>query len=142
MAGNIQSNTDNIYYPPLAEINVTPLVDVMLVLLIIFMITSPLLIAGVEVDLPQTQSTPLDGQEEPIAVTIDKNGAIYLQETTMPLAELIEKLIAITEAKKDHRIFIRGDKTIDYGSIMHVVNAINAAGFSKVALLTETSPEK
>jgi biopolymer transport protein TolR len=121
----------------MVAINMTPLVDVMLVLLIVFMITAPLLTSGIAVDLPQAQSSPLPGQDEPLSVTIDAGGKIYLQESPIALEQLGPRLQAITGRKPDARIFVRGDKGIDYGTVMHVVSAINQAGFTKVALLTE-----
>lgn len=124
-------------HSPVAEINVTPMVDVMLVLLIIFMVTSPLMVAGVTVDLPETSAAPVTGQDEPLSITIDAKGDVYIQETRISMSELIPKLQAITGEKKDTRIFIRGDTKIDYGKVMEVVGNINAAGFNKVALLTE-----
>jgi biopolymer transport protein TolR len=126
-------------HQPMAEINVTPMVDVILVLLIIFMVTSPLMVAGVTVDLPETTAAPMTGQDEPISVTVDSNGDVYIQETKIKKADLATKLQAIVGEKKDSRIFVRGDKTIDYGKVMEVVGAINAAGFTKVALLTEVA---
>ena len=125
-----------------SEINVTPMVDVMLVLLIIFMVTAPMLTAGVQVDLPKTQSSPLQGQDEPLTVTIQRNHKVYLQKDLIDVAVLGAKLKAVSGEKTDTRIFVRGDKDVDYGSIMHVVGEINAAGFSKVALITEQSKEK
>jgi biopolymer transport protein TolR len=124
-------------HSPVAEINVTPMVDVILVLLIIFMVTSPLMVAGVTVDLPETSAAPVTGQDEPLSITIDAKGDVYIQETRISMSELIPKLQAITGEKKDTRIFIRGDTKIDYGKVMEVVGDINAAGFNKVALLTE-----
>lgn len=121
----------------ISEINVTPLVDVMLVLLIIFMITSPMLVAGVNVDLPETQSSPLSGQDEPLTITMDKDGQVYILETPVDRKNLTEKLIAITQAKRETRIFVRGDKSSSYGDIVGLVAEITAAGFSKVALITK-----
>lgn len=121
----------------ISEINVTPLVDVMLVLLIIFMITSPMLVAGINVDLPETQASPLAGQDEPLTISVDKKGMIYILETPVESKLLAEKLKAITKEKMDTRIFVRGDKNVAYGDIVDVVSEINAAGFSKVALITE-----
>lgn len=121
----------------ISEINVTPLVDVMLVLLIIFMITSPMLVAGINVDLPETSSSPIPGQDEPITITIDRKGAVYILETQIDRASLSDKLRAITEEKLETRIFVRGDKNVSYGDIVDVVSEINAAGFKKVALITE-----
>jgi biopolymer transport protein TolR len=120
----------------MSEINVTPLVDVMLVLLVIFMITAPMMISGINVDLPDTRSTPLKGHDEPLTLSIDKNGSIYIMDTQIEEKNLVEKLKAITHAKMDTRIFVRGDKTLSYGKIMSVVSEINVAGFSKVALIT------
>ena len=121
----------------ISEINVTPLVDVMLVLLVVFMITSPLLVAGVKVDLPQADLAPISGQEEPIAITIDKDNKIYIQNTQIPLSELSVKLKAITKQNTETRIYVRGDKLVDYGKVMAVVSEINKSGFGKIALLTE-----
>ncbi|AIL65152.1 Biopolymer transport protein exbD [Rickettsiales bacterium Ac37b] len=123
-----------------AEINITPLVDVMLVLLIIFMVTSPMLVAGIKVDLPETNSAPISGQDEPISIDIDTSGNAYIQGNKIAINELEAKLKAITKAKYDTRIFIRGDKNVDYGKVMHVVGTINLAGFNKVALITAIKP--
>lgn len=139
MVTNQHSGKRNAHYHPVAEINVTPMVDVMLVLLIIFMVTSPLMVAGVSVDLPETQSAPLSGSDEPLSVTVDAKGSVYLQDTEITMEELVPKLLAVTGEKRDLRIFVRGDKTIDYGKVMEVVAAINGAGFTKVALLTEVN---
>ncbi len=124
-----------------AEINVTPLVDVMLVLLVIFMITSPMLVVGVQVDLPKTKASALSGQDEPIAVSIDKFGNIYIHETKIKLDELSKKLAAVSKEKKDIRIFVRGDKGIDYGRVMQVFGSIKAAGYKNIALVSETLNE-
>lgn len=121
----------------MGEINVTPFVDVMLVLLIVFMITAPLLTVGVTVDLPETTSAPLPGQDEPLSVSVSRDGEVFLQDSPIALEELGPRLQAITERKPDTRIFVRGDKVIDYGRVMEVVGAIHAAGFTKVALVTE-----
>ena len=123
--------------PPMSQINVTPFVDVMLVLLVIFMITAPLLTVGVEVDLPETDSPPLSGDDEPLSITITGDGTTYLQEIEVTLTDLIPKLRAITERRPDVRIFIRGDREIAYGRVMEVMGVLNAAGFNNVALVTE-----
>ncbi len=123
--------------PPMSQINVTPFVDVMLVLLVIFMITAPLLTVGVEVDLPKSDAPPLPGDDEPLSVTVDRDGTTYLQETEVTLDELIPKLQAITERRPDVRIFIRGDQEIAYGRVMEVMGALNRAGFNNLALVTE-----
>lgn len=133
--GDNSSRSSN--YKPMAEINVTPFVDVMLVLLIIFMVTSPMMVAGVNVDLPETKATPVQSDQEPLSVTIDAKGKIYLQETEISLEKLAPKLLAVTKEKKETRIFIRGDRSLDYGLVMKVVGEINSAGFSQVALITD-----
>ena len=121
----------------MSEINVTPLVDVMLVLLVIFMITAPLLTAGVQVDLPKTRAAAVQGQDEPVSVTIDRRGRIFVQETEVTLDALAPRLAAITENNHDVRVFVRGDQGIPYGQVMSVIGAVHAAGFTKVALLTQ-----
>jgi biopolymer transport protein TolR len=125
--------------PVMAEINVTPMVDVMLVLLIIFMVSAPLLTVGVPVDLPQTQAKSLDQDKEPLAISVDEKGKIFLQNTEIAVDELVAKLKAITEARGglDERIFVRGDKKVDYGTVMRVMGRLSAAGFKRVALVTE-----
>ncbi len=122
------------------EINVTPFVDVMLVLLIIFMVTAPMMTAGVQVDLPQSNATPIQGEDEPLSITVTSGGKVFVQKSEVAVKDLSGKLAAITKEKKDTRIFVRGDKTVDYGRIMEVVGEINAAGYGKVALVTEVSP--
>ena len=122
---------------PMSEINVTPMVDVMLVLLIIFMVTAPLLTVGVKVDLPRTKASVIAGQDEPLTVTVDGEGRIYLQETELDLEALAPRLIAITRNNPDVRIFLRGDKAIQYGRVMEVMGMVNGAGFTKVALITQ-----
>lgn len=125
--------------PVMAEINVTPMVDVMLVLLIIFMVSAPLLTVGVPLDLPQSQAKTLDLDKEPLTVSVDLKGAVYLQNTEIAVEELVPKLKAITEARggADERIFVRGDRQVDYGTVMKVMGRISAAGFRRVALVTE-----
>ena len=122
--------------PPMSQINVTPFVDVMLVLLVIFMVTAPLLTAGVEVNLPESSAKALKGTDEPLAVSIDQAGKIYIQETEVPLEELGPKLKAITEQKPEARVFVRGDRAIAYGQVMAVMSAIKEAGIANVALVT------
>ncbi|HJD54378.1 MAG TPA: protein TolR [Rickettsia endosymbiont of Proechinophthirus fluctus] len=119
-----------------SEINVTPLVDVMLVLLIIFMITSPMLVSGVNVDLPETNSSPISGQDEPLVVTINNKGKIFLLESPIERMHLTDKLANITKEKKDVRIFVRGDRNVSYGQVVEIVTEIHAAGFSRVALIS------
>ena len=123
--------------PRMSEINVTPFVDVMLVLLIVFMVTAPLLTVGVTVDLPEARSSPLPGQDEPLTVSVTRDGTVFLQESEIALPDLGPRLLAITERRADARIFVRGDRVIDYGRVMEVVGAIHTAGFNRVALVTE-----
>jgi len=120
-----------------ADINVTPFVDVMLVLLVIFMITAPLLTAAVPVDLPQTQAAQATGQDEPLIISINAEGKTYLQETEYTIDQLVARLHAIMQNKAEQRIFVRGDKSLAYGKIMDVMGALSTAGFSKVALVAE-----
>lgn len=124
-------------YRPMAEINVTPLVDVMLVLLIVFMITAPLLTVAVPVDLPETQAQSIRQDKEPLVISINAKGDVFLQDTKSSLKVLVAKLKAITGANPDARIFVRGDRNIDYGRIMEVMGTISAAGYKKVALVAE-----
>jgi len=125
--------------PVMAEINVTPMVDVMLVLLIIFMVSAPLLTVGVPLDLPQTQAKSLDQDKEPLTVSVNLKGEVYLQNSEVPLDELVAKLKAVTEARggMDERIYVRGDRQVDYGTVMKVMGRLSSAGFRRVALVTE-----
>ncbi|MBH61832.1 MAG: protein TolR [Alphaproteobacteria bacterium] len=126
----------------MSEINVTPFVDVMLVLLVVFMVTAPLLTVGVQIDLPKTKAGVVQGQDEPLAVSIDGQGRLFLQETEIDLENLVPRLIAISGNKPDIRIFVRGDQSISYGRVMEVMGTINQAGFSRVALITATFDAK
>jgi len=125
-------------YRPLSEINVTPLVDVMLVLLIIFMVTAPLMTSGVSVDLPKTDAKPLNTDSEPLTVSINAEGKIYLQNEEVQVPELVAKLQALSQNNNDRRIFVRGDKDISYGLVMQVMGTITEGGFTKVALLAQS----
>ncbi len=127
---------------PMSEINVTPFVDVMLVLMIIFMITAPLLTTGVDVDLPETTSNPLAGQDEPLAVSIDAEGNVYLQDTQVPMAELVPMLERISERNYELRIFLRADRNVDYGTVMAAMGRMNAAGYTRIALVTDPVVEE
>jgi len=124
-------------YAPMAEINVTPFVDVMLVLLIIFMVTAPLLTVGVPIDLPKTQANELQGDKEPLTISVTRAGDVFLQETKIPLNEIVPKLVAITNSGYEERIFVRGDSGTDYGTVMKVMGTISAAGFRRIALVTQ-----
>jgi biopolymer transport protein TolR len=123
----------------MAEINVTPMVDVMLVLLIIFMVAAPLLTVGVPIDLPQTQAKSLDQDKEPLTVSVNTKGEVYLQNSEIKIEELVPKLQAITSARggNDERIYVRGDRKVDYGTVMRVMGRLSAAGYRRVALVTE-----
>ena len=124
-------------YRPMADINVTPLVDVMLVLLVVFMVTAPLLTVGVPVDLPQTQAPAINEPKEPTVITVNKDGAIFIQETSVPMDSLVSRLQAITGANPDAVLYVRGDKDINYGRVLEVMSLISNAGFRKVSLVAE-----
>lgn len=127
-------------YRPMAEINVTPMVDVMLVLLIVFMVTAPLLTAGVPIDLPKSQAKQIsDEDNKPIEVTVRKDGKIFIGETEVEKDRLITLLTAMTNNDPERRVFIRGDQKLDYGQVMDVIGAINKGGFRKVALISDPS---
>jgi biopolymer transport protein TolR len=121
---------------PMAEINVTPFVDVMLVLLIIFMVAAPLLTVGVPIDLPETQAQAMEGDTEPLTVSINPDGKIFLQEEEVEADRLVSILQAIARNGLDERIFVRGDRDADYGTIMRVMGRLNAAGYRRIGLVT------
>jgi len=122
---------------PMAEINVTPFVDVMLVLLIVFMVAAPLLSVGVAVDLPETAAQPIQDQGEPLTVTVAADGVIYVEDTPVEIDDLIPRLTAIATAGYDQRIYIRGDQSRSYGEVVKVMGRINSAGFRQIGLLTD-----
>jgi biopolymer transport protein TolR len=124
---------------PMWEINVTPFVDVMLVLLIVFMVTAPLLTVGVPVDLPKTHAQALGQDREPLTVSLRRDGRIYLQNTQVPEAALVSKLNAIAANGYDQRIFVRADKSVDYGSVMEVMGLLSEAGFTHIGLVTDVA---
>ncbi|TLP43027.1 MULTISPECIES: protein TolR [Cohaesibacter] len=121
---------------PVAEINVTPLVDVMLVLLIIFMVAAPMMTVGVPLDLPESSAKPLSSQTEPLTLSIRKDGSLFLQDQPVEFASLVQTLLAVAENGYEERIFVRADREIDYGSIMKVMGAMNRAGFKKIGLVS------
>jgi biopolymer transport protein TolR len=125
------------YTRPVSDINITPFVDVMLVLLVVFMVTAPMMTVAVPVDLPKTQAHTLNQDKEPLVISADAQGHIYLQDKALRLDELVPKLKAITGANPDARIFVRGDKNLAYGMIMEIMGSISSAGFTKVALVAE-----
>ncbi|WP_424811160.1 protein TolR [Roseococcus sp. YIM B11640] len=141
MAGPLMKRGAGGRYRPMAEINVTPFVDVMLVLLIIFMVAAPMMTSGVPVDLPKTTAQPLNQEQEPLTISVNTEGRIFLQETEVPLEGLVEQLQAIARnqpaGQPERRIFVRGDRGISYGRVMEVMGTISAGGFTRVALLAE-----
>src|SRR5499433_1859937 len=124
-------------YQPMAAINVTPFVDVMLVLLVVFMVAAPLLTVGVPVDLPQTQAPPITEPKEPLVITINGEGRIFIQETEVPTDSLVPRLQAITGSNSEAPLYVRGDKAINYGRVVEVMSLVSAAGFHKVSLVAE-----
>jgi biopolymer transport protein TolR len=127
---------------PISEINVTPFVDVMLVLLIIFMVTAPLLTVGVQVDLPETSADTLPEETEPLTLTINSKGEIFIQETKVEYEKIIAKIMAVSNNRTDTRIFVRGDKTINYGRVLEIMGMLSGSGFTKVALISEPYKER
>ena len=127
---------------PMSEINVTPFVDVMLVLLIIFMDTAPLLTVGVQVDLPETAADTLPEESEPLKLTINSKGEVFIQETKIEFDNLIKKILAVSNNRTDTRIYVRGDKTINYGRVLEVMGKLSGSGFTKVALISEPYKER
>jgi biopolymer transport protein TolR len=141
MAGMQRGAGKRFKYKPLSEINVTPLVDVMLVLLIVFMVAAPLLTVGVQVNLPETRAEPLQGDTEPLAITVTVDGVIYLQDTEVAFDELVPRLQAIAANGYDQRIFVRGDEAVPYGEVVKIMGTMTAAGFRNIALVTESLEE-
>ena len=127
---------------PMSEINVTPFVDVMLVLLIIFMVTAPLLTVGVQVDLPETSADTLPEESEPLTLTINSKGEVFIQETKIEFENLIKKILAVSNNRTDTRIYVRGDKKINYGRVLEVMGKLSGSGFTKVALISEPYKER
>ena len=127
---------------PMSEINVTPFVDVMLILLIIFMVTAPLLTVGVQVDLPETSADTLPEESEPLTLTINSKGEVFIQETKIEFNNLIKKILAVSNNRTDTRIYVRGDKTINYGRVLEVMGILSGSGFTKVALISEPYKER
>ncbi len=127
---------------PISEINVTPFVDVMLVLLIIFMVTAPLLTVGVQVDLPETSADTLPEENEPLTLTINAKGEVFIQETKIEFKNIIQKILAVSNNRTDTRIYVRGDKTINYGRVLEIMGMLSGSGFTKVALISEPSKER
>ena len=126
---------------PMSEINVTPFVDVMLVLLIIFMVTAPLLTVGVQVDLPESSADSLPEEQEPLTLSINSKGEIFIQESKVEYDKIIAKILAVSKNRTDTRIYVRGDRVVAYGRIMEIMSLVNSAGYIKVALVTQNPKE-
>ena len=133
MAFNLKNKSKD----PISEINVTPFVDVMLVLLIVFMVTAPLLTVGIPVDLPKVQANALTDKKDPIEITVNLEGEVYIGESQVDIENLIPRINAITEQNTEARIYIRGDRVVAYGRVMEIMSIINSAGYVKVALITQ-----
>ena len=127
---------------PMSEINVTPFVDVMLVLLIIFMVTAPLLTVGVQVDLPESSADSLPEDQEPLTLSINSKGEIFIQEHQVEYKKVVPKILAISKNRTDTRIYVRGDKTINYGRVLEIMGMLSGSGFTKVALISEPYQSK
>jgi biopolymer transport protein TolR len=125
----------------IAQINVTPLVDVMLVLLVIFMVTAPIIQQGVTVELPKTRAAPISSAEEPLVVGIAKSGGIYLNDNPIALEDLRAKLVAIAQARPDHQVLLRADRSVPYGDVVRVIAAVKEAGVSRLGMVTEPPPD-
>ena len=134
---NSNSSKKRKRYSQMSDINVTPFVDVMLVLLIVFMVTAPLLTVGIPVDLPKVKASALTDQKDPLEITVKIGGEVYLGESRVEVENLIPRLNAITELNKDARIYVRGDRVVAYGRIMEIMSLVNSAGYTKVALVTQ-----
>ena len=138
MAGGLDTGGGNgrRRFKPNAEINVTPFVDVMLVLLIVFMVTAPLLTVGVPLELPNTKAATVQGNDEPLVISVDGEGRLFLEDVEVMLENLVPKLQAVTGAKQDQRIFVRGDTNVNYGRVLEVMGEIHDAGFKRVAMVS------
>lgn len=123
-------------YTPMSEINVTPFVDVMLVLLIVFMVSAPLLTVGVPVDLPESPARPIASERKPITVTVRENGEVYVEDALVPVDQVVQRLLSVSADGLDERIYVRGDKASSYGAVMRVMGTLNGAGFRRIGLVT------
>ena len=138
MAFKIHRSSKN----PISEINVTPFVDVMLVLLIIFMVTAPFLTVGVQVDLPESSADSLPDEQEPLTLSINSKGEVFIQESQVEFDKIVAKILAIAKNRTDTRIYVRGDKTINYGRVLEIMGMLSGSGFTKVALISEPYKER
>jgi biopolymer transport protein TolR len=129
-------------HAPMAEINMTPFIDVMLVLLIIFMVAAPLLAVGVPIDLPKTAAGPINVDQKPLTVSIDEKGKIYMQDAEVPLGDLVNRLKTAAKQGFDERIYVRGANKVDYGRVAEVLALIKSAGFTKTALVNQPADGK
>lgn len=123
-------------HAPMSDINVTPLVDVMLVLLIVFMVAAPLLTVGVPIELPKTNAKSLNTEQKPITISVSSDGQVYLQNNPVPLDQLVDQVGALAQGDTAQRIYVRGDTDANYGAVMKVMGALSAAGYSKIGLIT------
>ncbi len=139
MAGPLLQRNGSQRYKPMADINVTPMVDVMLVLLVVFMVTAPLLTVGVPVDLPKTSAQQITEQKEPLVISINAEGKTYLQNNEIAVDQIVPRLQAITNNNPSASVYVRGDRNINYGRVLEIMGLINAAGFTKVSLIAEQS---
>ena len=142
MSSRTVSESSDERYQPMAEINVTPMVDVMLVLLVIFMVTAPLLMVGVPLDLPKTRAAAITEHKEPIILSLDRSGEIFIGDDKLAPGELEPRLAALAAADPSRIVFVRGDKTITYAQLMDMLSEVNRAGFAKVSLVAEASGSK
>lgn len=124
----------------MSEINMTPFIDVMLVLLIIFMVAAPMMVVGVPLDLPQTAAKPLNMEQKPLTVSVTDTGKVFVMEAELADGEIVEKLRAVAPAGEEERIYVRGSKSVNYGRVAEIMALITSAGFKKVALITEPDP--
>ena len=141
MINSKNNNRNKKRYSQMSEINVTPFVDVMLVLLIVFMVTAPLLTVGIPVDLPKVKASALTDQKDPIEITLKLDGNVFLGESTVEIDNLIPRLNAITDQNTEARIYVRGDRAVAYGRVMEIMSIINSAGYIKVALVAQNPTE-
>jgi biopolymer transport protein TolR len=135
--GGMRSGGRRSRRPVMSEINVTPFVDVILVLLIVFMVAAPLLTVGVPIDLPESQAKSIEQDREPLTLTVNSKGQVFLQETEIAIDEIVPRLEAMAKAGTEERIYVRGDRSVDYGTVMRVMGRLSAAGYRRVALVTE-----
>ena len=140
--GSPQGDEDDGGYRPMAEINITPMVDVMLVLLIIFMVAAPLMTVGVPIDLPKTQAKQLNTEQKPITISVNNEGLVFVGETPVDVANVVDAVSAVAVNGTEDRIYVRGDSTASYGTVMQVMGALSGAGYTKIGLLTDQAQKR